>query len=415
MSTASSTSDPVARQAKVNAVILAAAGALNGSIAPITITLGGIVGVHLLAGDKSLATAPVAGMNIGLAIGALPAAALMRRVGRRLGLAAGAVVGIVGALIAAGGIGIHAFWVFVAGTAVLGIALAFVQQYRFAAADTGSEAFKAKAISWVLLGGVATAIIGPQTVIFAGDLLPVPYSGAFVGAAVLCAIGLVLLWGLGGEARFPLKADAAQGEGRPLGEIVRQPKFIIAVIAAIASFGLMILLMTAAPLAMVGHGHSQHDAALGIQWHVIAMFAPSFITGPLVARFGAGIVVAVGMVLLTSAALVGMAGVDLLNFWLGLILLGVGWNFGFIGATAMLTTTYLPAERGRVQGLNDFLVFGFVAVASLVSGTLLTASGWATVNAVVFPVVAISLIGLGWLALVSRKKDVAPVPRPPTS
>jgi MFS family permease len=339
----------------------------------------------------------------------------MRRVGRRLGLAAGAVVGIVGALIAAGGIGIHAFWVFVAGTAVLGIALAFVQQYRFAAADTGSEAFKAKAISWVLLGGVATAIIGPQTVIFAGDLLPVPYSGAFVGAAVLCAIGLVLLWGLGGEARFPLKADAAQGEGRPLGEIVRQPKFIIAVIAAIASFGLMILLMTAAPLAMVGHGHSQHDAALGIQWHVIAMFAPSFITGPLVARFGAGIVVAVGMVLLTSAALVGMAGVDLLNFWLGLILLGVGWNFGFIGATAMLTTTYLPAERGRVQGLNDFLVFGFVAVASLVSGTLLTASGWATVNAIVFPVVAISLIGLGWLALVSRKKDAAPVPRPPTS
>jgi hypothetical protein len=293
----------------------------------------------------------------------------------------------------------------VLGTALLGIALAFVQQYRFAAADTGSEAFKAKAISWVLLGGVATAIIGPQTVVFATDLLPVRYAGAFVGAAVLCAIGLAVLWGLGGEARLPLRVSGVHGEGRPLGEIARQPKFIVAVVAAIASFGLMSLLMTAAPLAMVGHGHTEHDAALGIQWHVIAMFAPSFITGPLIARFGPGIVVTVGMILLTSAALVGIAGLDLVNFWLGLIILGVGWNFGFIGATALLTQTYLPAERGRVQGLNDFLVFGFVAVASLASGSLLTASGWATVNAIVFPVVAISLIGLGWLALVSRKKS----------
>jgi MFS family permease len=166
---------------------------------------------------------------------------------------------------------------------------------------------------------------------------------------------------------------------------------------------------------MVGHGHSQHDAALGIQWHVLAMFAPSFITGSLIARFGAGTIIAVGMILLLSAGLVGIAGFDLMNFWVGLIVLGVGWNFGFIGATALLTTTYTPAERGRVQGLNDFLVFGFVAVASLASGSLLTASGWATVNAIVFPVVAISLIGLGWLALVSRKKDAAPVPRPPTS
>jgi MFS family permease len=405
MSVASATPDPVARQATVNAVILAVAGGLNGAIAPITITLGGIVGAHLLAGDKSLATAPVAGMNIGLALGALPAAALMRRVGRRLGLAAGALVSIVGALVAAGGISINAFWIFVLGTALLGIALAFVQQYRFAAADTGSEAFKAKAISWVLLGGVATAIIGPQTVVFATDLLPVRYAGAFVGAAVLCTIGLAVLWGLGGEARLPLRVSGVHGEGRPLGEIARQPKFIVAVVAAIASFGLMSLLMTAAPLAMVGHGHTEHDAALGIQWHVIAMFAPSFITGPLIARFGPGIVVTVGMILLTSAALVGIAGLDLVNFWLGLIILGVGWNFGFIGATALLTQTYLPAERGRVQGLNDFLVFGFVAVASLASGSLLTASGWATVNAIVFPVVAISLIGLGWLALVSRKKS----------
>jgi MFS family permease len=415
MSIASSTPDPAARQAKVNAVILAAASALNGSIAPITVTLGGIAGAYLLGPDKSLATAPVAGLNVGLALGALPAAALMRRVGRRLGLAAGAAVGIAGALIAAGGIGIHAFWVFVAGTLTLGVSLAFVQQYRFAAADTGSEAFRAKAISWVLLGGVATAIIGPQTVIFAGDLLPVPYAGAYVGAAVLCALGLAVLWGLGGEARFPPRADPVHGAGRPIGEIVRQPKFVVAVISAIASFGLMALLMTAAPLAMVGHGHSQHDAALGIQWHVLAMFAPSFITGSLIARFGAGTIIAVGMILLLSAGLVGIAGFDLMNFWVGLIVLGVGWNFGFIGATALLTTTYTPAERGRVQGLNDFLVFGFVAVASLASGSLLTASGWATVNAVVFPVVAISLIGLGWLALVSRKKDAAPVPRPPTS
>jgi len=415
MSIASSQPDSGTRQATVNAVILAAASALNGSIAPVTIILGGIVGAHLLGPDKSLATAPVAGMNIGLALGALPAAGLMRRVGRRYGLMAGALVGGAGALIAAGGIGIHAFWLFVAGTLSLGIALAFVQQYRFAAADTGSDAFKAKAISWVMLGGIATAIIGPQTVIFAGDILPVPYAGAFVGAAVLCAIGLAILSGLGGEARFPPKPDLAHGPGRPIGEIARQPRFIVAVISAIASFGLMSLLMTAAPLAMVGHGHSQHDAALGIQWHVIAMFAPSFVTGHLIARFGAGTIIAVGMVLLTAAGLVGIAGFELMNFWIGLIILGLGWNFGFIGATAMLTTTYFPAERGRVQGLNDLLVFGFVAVASLASGTLLTAAGWTIVNAVVFPVVAICLIGLGWLALANRKKQAAATPPRPTS
>jgi MFS family permease len=166
---------------------------------------------------------------------------------------------------------------------------------------------------------------------------------------------------------------------------------------------------------MVGHGHSQHDAALGIQWHVLAMFAPSFITGSLIARFGAGTIIAVGMVLLTAAGIVGIAGFELMNFWIGLVILGFGWNFGFIGATALLTTTYFPAERGRVQGLNDLLVFGFVAVASLASGTLLTASGWATVNAIVFPVVAISLVGLGWLALTSRKKEATQTPRPPTS
>ena len=413
MSVAASQPASDTRQATANAVILAIASALNGSVAPVAVILGGLAGAYLLGPDKSLATMPVAGMNIGLALGALPAAALMRWVGRRLGLVAGASVGVLGALVAAGGIGANLFWLFVAGTLSLGFALAFVQQYRFAAADTGSDAFKAKAISWVMIGGIATAVIGPQTVIFAGDLFyPVPFAGAFVGASALCAIGMLVLWGLGGEARFPPKVDQTEGTGRPLAVIVRQPRFIVAVISAIAAFGLMSLLMTAAPLAMVGHGHSQHDAALGIQWHAIAMFAPSFVTGHLIARFGAGTIIAIGMVLLTVSGIVGIAGPDLLNFWGALVILGLGWNFGFIGATAMLTTTYLPAERGRVQGLNDFLVFGAVALASLLSGTLLTAAGWTTVNAVVFPVVAVALIGLGWLALIHRRKRSVAVPRP---
>ncbi len=405
MSTAAPAENAVPQQVVTNAVILAVAYAIIGSYAPVIIVSAGLAGAYLLGPDKSLATLPVAGMSVGIALAAVSAAALMRRVGRRRGLIIGALIGVAGSLIAAAGIFGGAFWLLVVGTIAMGCSGSFVQQYRFAAADSGTEAFKAKAISWVLAGGVATAFIGPQIVIHFGNLFdPVPFAGGFVGAAVLCAIGAVVLLGLGGSARLPIKVDSSGAVGRPMGEIVRQPRFIISVACAIASFGLMALLMTAAPLAMVGCGLTADNAAVGIQWHVLAMFAPSFITGSLIARFGAERIVAIGLGLLAISAVIALAGLSLLHFWSSLIILGLGWNFGFIGATAMLTTTYKPVERTRVQGLNDFLVFGFVALASLLSGKLLSSAGWAWVNIVVFPIVIVAFLGLGWLALQSRPK-----------
>jgi MFS family permease len=388
---------PVAEEAAVrrNAFVLAAASAFGGSIAPIAISLGGLTGAYLLGPDKSLATLPVSGFTVGVAAGAIPAALLMRRVGRRFGFMIGSGIGVIGGIVAGWSVLQGTFAGFVIGLAIAGFSGAFVQQYRFAAADAGSPAMRAKAISWVLVGGVAAAILGPQTVIFTRDLLaPIPYAGSFIAIAPLALVGLAIVTFLGGEARAAPKFERKSG-GRPLAEIVRQPRFLVAVTCAIGSFSAMSLLMTAAPLAMVAHHHGQDNAALGIQWHVLAMFAPSFITGSLIARFGKDAVIAAGLALLAACALVALGGLALVNFWVALILLGIGWNFGFIGATAMLTETYRPEEQARVQGLNDFLVFGFVAIASLLSGQVFATVGWAPLNWMALPIIGICALALG--------------------
>ncbi len=381
-------------EARRNALVLSAASAIAGSVPPIAITLGGLAGLYLLGADKSLATLPVSGFNLGVAIGAIPAAMLMRAVGRRLGFMAGSIAGISGGVVAAIAVIQGAFAGLVAGFMLIGFAAAFAQQYRFAAADSGDTAFRARAISWVMIGGIAAAIIGPQTVILTRDLLaPIPFAGAFFAMSVLAAVSMVIVSFLSGPARVaPPKASG--GGGRPLSEIARQPRFLVAVICGIGSYGLMSLVMTAAPLAMVACGLGEDNAALGIQWHVLAMFGPSFFTGTLIARYGVDVIVSIGMALLVACGVVALAGIDLANFWIALILLGVGWNFGFIGATTMLTETYRPEERGKVQGLNDFLIFGSVAVASFSSGSLFTAAGWNVVNYVIFPVVAVCVAAL---------------------
>jgi MFS family permease len=240
-------------------------------------------------------------------------------------------------------------------------------------------------------------------VILTRDLLsPIPFAGAFFAMAVLAALGLVVISFLGGQARAAPPKASMHG-GRSLGEIARQPRFIVAVLCGMGSFSLMSLVMTAAPLAMVACGLGEDNAALGIQWHVLAMFLPSFFTGTLIARFGVDLIITIGMALLAACAIVGLSGIDLANFWIGLILLGLGWNFGFIGATAMLTETYRPEERGKVQGLNDFLVFGSVAASSFASGSVFTTAGWEWVNYIVFPVVAVCLIALGTAAILRRR------------
>lgn len=383
--------------ARRNALILAAGQALCGASAPIVISQGGFAGTYLLGEGAALATAPVTAYNVGVWVGAVPAAMLMARVGRRNGFVSGALFAAAGSLCAAWALVGGSFWLLIAALVAVGIGGSFTQQYRFAAADEGTEAFKPRAIAWVLAGGLFAAIIGPQIANWLGDALaPVLYAGAFLGGAAVLVVGAIVLSFLRFERPKTTAQTAAAAGGRPLAEIATQPRFMVAVLCAVASYALMSFIMTGAPLAMVACGHSAIDSTNGIQWHVMAMFGPSFFTGNLIARFGKERIVVAGMAILAVCAVTFLAGLSLANFWIGLILLGVGWNFGFIGATAMLTDCYRPEERARAQGLNDFLVFGSVAFASLMSGLTLNTLGWDWLNWVVFPVVALCLLALAW-------------------
>lgn len=384
--------------AKRNALVLACAQAFGGANPAIVVSLGGIVGSQLVT-DKTFATVPVSLMQLGIACGVIPAAMLMRRLGRRNGYLIGALTGVIASSIAAAGTGSRIFWLFCLGTFMCGLYGAFVQSYRFAAADTASESFKPRAISWVMIGGLAAGVIGPQSVYWTRDLTPdAPFAASFMaqGLLALLAIGVVMM------LRAPPVAAVRSSGGRPLSQIMRQPKFIASVTAALVSYGLMSFVMTAAPLAMVGCGHSIGDAALGIQWHVLAMFGPSFFTGRLIARFGKEKVTAAGLLLLACAAVVGLSGLSVAHFWIALVLLGIGWNFGFIGATALVTDCYRPEERVKVQAANDFLVFGSVAIASFSAGGLLNTGGWESVNWLVFPPVAVALVLVAWQATQKR-------------
>jgi len=392
------------REARRTALILAASQAIIGSAAPIAISMGALAGQYLLGADKSLATAPITGFNIGVALGALPAAAIIRRLGQRGGFMTGTVVTALGGLIATLALFHGSFWLFAFALLVIGIGGAFVQQFRFAAADNAPPQFKARAISFVLAGGIITAILGPQIVIFTRELLaPVMFAGSFAAIPVLAAVGAIILSFL----RIPVRAtghtEAASSDARPLSEIVTRPRFVAALFCAVGSYALMSFVMTGAPLAMVGCGLSEDDATLGISWHVMAMFAPSFFTGSLIHRFGAERIVAIGLVLLIGCAAVALSGLALWQFWTSLILLGLGWNFGFIGATAMVAASYRPSEKGKVQGFHDFVLFGSVACASLLSGMVYNAWGWEMLNWMIFPVTVLCFVALGAIKLTSPR------------
>ena len=390
------------RIARRNAAILAAAQALGGATASIVIATGSLTAASLLPEAPGLATLPISCMILGTAIGTLPAGAVMKRVGRRTGFLGGSVLGFLASLLAAWAILIGSFWLFTLACALAGTVTAFVQQFRFAAADTASDAFRPKAISWVMAGGVFSGIIGPQTVIFTKDLFaPVLFAGTYAAlGGLFLLMGVILTFLKVPPVREKTVADA---QARPLGVILRQPSFIVAAVCGICSYALMSLVMTATPLAMIGCGLSETDAALAIQWHVLAMFGPSFFTGTLIARFGERTIVLTGLALLCGCSVIALMGLEVAHFWSALILLGVGWNFGFVGATSMLTRCYRPAERATVQSFNDFLVFGFVALASFSSGALLHSFGWATVNLLVFPLVLVCVILMFVLARGTRE------------
>lgn len=380
-------------KARRNAVILAIAQALYGAVTTAVVVTAGLVGSQL-APDASLATLPMSMMIIGTALTTFPISLLMRRIGRRTGFIACALAGAAGSLIGLVAIFIQSFMLFLAGCLLVGVYQASASYYRFAAADTASPAFRPKVISWVMTGGVIAALIGTMTVMATVDLFaPITFAGTWAAMAVISLVAAVLLIPLD----IPNISQADAPTGRPLGVIARQPRYIVAALTAMLSYGIMVLVMTATPVAMLGCGFSVQDSSWVIQWHALAMFVPSFFTGNLISRFGAEKISAIGMLLLVGAAVSGLMGIRFENFAIGLILLGLGWNFGFIGGTSLLTVTYEAAERNKAQGLNDFLVFGTTALASLSAGKLLASYGWDAVNYAVFPMVVLALVMIAWL------------------
>ena len=395
------------REARRTAIILASAQAIVGSAAPIAISLGGLAGLYLLGTDKSLATAPITGFNVGVALGALPAAALIKAVGQKNGFQLGTVITALGGLVATFALFQASFWLFAIGLLIIGLGGAFVQQFRFAAADDAPPEFKARAISFVLAGGIITAILGPQIVIHTRELLaPVMFAGSFATILILAAVGAVVLSFLRVGTHAASAAGASDVPARSLPEIVSQPRFIVGLGCAVGAYALMSFVMTGAPLAMVGCGFSPDDATLGISWHVMAMFGPSFFTGRLIHRFGVERIMAFGLILLIACGVVALSGIALWQFWSSLILLGLGWNFGFIGATAMVAGTYRPSEKGKVQGFHDFVLFGSVAFASLMSGAVYNAWGWEMLNWIIFPVTALCLLSLVVLKTTAVRQPV---------
>jgi MFS family permease len=381
-------------KARRNAVILAIAQAIYGAVTTAVVVTAGLVGSQL-SPDPAWATMPMSMMIIGTATTTFPISLLMKRVGRRAGFVACALGGMVGGLIGAYAIFQRNFALFLLGAFLIGIYQASASYYRFAAADLASAAFRPKAISWVMTGGIIAALFGTLMVMTTVDLFaPVTFAGTWAAMAVLSLLGAALLTAVD----IPHKAEISLPSGRPLAVIARQPRYVVAALTAMLSYGIMVLVMTATPVAMLGCGFSVQDSSWVIQWHALAMYVPSFFTGNLIARYGAERVSVAGMVLLVAAAVSGLMGIHFENFAIGLILLGLGWNFGFLGGTTLLTTTYESAERNKAQGLNDFLVFGTTALASLGAGKLLAWYDWNAVNYAVFPMVALGLVMIAWLA-----------------
>jgi MFS family permease len=388
------------RLARRNAVVLAVAQALAGGNNTVIVATAGILGLTL-APDPSLATLPISAMMFGLWFSTVPMGLMARTFGRRPALQIGTAVGALAGLICSAAVILGSFPLLLVGTFCCGFYAAAHMSYRFASTDTATDAYKPIAISYVLAGGVLAGVIGPMTVIFTKDLWqPYLFAATFIAQAVMAVMaGMVLT-----RLRMPPPMTRAEiARGRPLGEIVRNAKFLVAVFIGVSSYTLMNLVMTSAPLAMVGCGHSVTDATLGIQWHVLGMYAPSFFTGKLIVRYGVNRIVALGLAMLLISAAVGIAGLTVMHFWVSLTLLGVGWNFAFIGATTIVAQSHRPEERTKVQAFNDFLIFGTMAIGSLLSGMILALFGWIAVNAAMFPPILAGALLLIWLARRERR------------
>jgi MFS family permease len=336
---------------------------------------------------------------VGGAAATVPASHYMKRVGRQPGLMRGAAIGIAGALLCAAAVWQSSFWLLCFGALVYGAFNAFGQYYRFAAADVAPPEFRATAVSLVLAGGLVGGIVGPTASRLTVDLVAPRFTGAYLALIAFVLVTIAVL----ARVRIPdLSAAEQAATGRPLGEIARQPKFVVAVLSAALGYGVMNFLMTSTPLAMRACGHPYGDAAFVISSHVVAMFAPSFFTGALIRRFRAIPVRLAGAALNVGAIAVALAGVEVGHFWASLVLLGAGWNFLYIGGTTLLTETYRPEERAKAQGANDQAIFIMMTLSSFTSGLTVTTGGWQRVNLVALPLVAVVAIAIAWYAIRNR-------------
>lgn len=393
--------DPDARTRRTVWVLIAAQG-IAGAQLPMAFTVAGLAG-QALAPNPCLATLPITAMVLGSMTAANPLSALMTRRGRVAGFTAGVAAGALGAVLAAYGLSVGSFVLFVLGSLLLGVYMSAQGFYRFAVADTATDAYRPRAISLVMAGGLLSAVVGPQLVKVTHDATAAPFMATYAAMIGLNVVGALLFQLL--DLPKPAAPQPGDLRGRSRRELLADPTILVAVICATVSYALMNLVMTSSPLAVVGCGFTKENAADVVTAHVLAMYAPAFFTGAIIARIGVQRVVAMGLAILAMAGGIALAGVELANFFGALILLGIGWNFGFIGATAMLTAAHTPAERGRMQGLNDAIVFGGVTLASLSSGGLMNCAGsdvvagWDAVNLAMLPFLTLAGGALIWLWL----------------
>ncbi|WP_374625389.1 MFS transporter [Devosia sp.] len=385
-----------------NIALLSASQAIVGSNQAILMSVAALTGAGMID-DKSYATLPVTMMIVGTALATGPAAWLIHSWGRREAFIFGVAIVIPAALLAGFAAWLGLFWLFCFALAIIGATSAFANQYRFAAADSVPAAMKSTAISWVLFGGVLSGFIGPQLSALSKDLIPGhTFTATYV---VMALLGVVAIGVLSQTRLAPTVRDAAERKaGRPLPVLLRTPEIVVPMIASAVSYALMVLVMVAAPLAMVFVcGHTTEAAAFAIQWHIVAMYAPSFITGTVIKRIGAEVTAAIGLLLIIISAGINLHGITTIHFDISMVLLGIGWNFGFIASTSMLSEAYRPEEAARVQGLNEQVVFGVMAIASIGSGLLLQTIGWQSINILAIPVATVGILALGF-SMTRRKQ-----------
>ena len=397
MTDATVSTTPNDAQAKRAVLILIWAQSILGAQMPAHFLLGGLVGKSLAA-DPAYATLPISMTVMGSMLTAPVMSSIMGYWGRRTGFVIGVCFGTLSAMLATYAISVKSFELFCAASMMLGVYMSAHGFYRFAATDVASEEFRPKAISWVMAGGLIAAVLGPQLASgFEDWLAPIPFAGAYQALIFLNLIGIVPLLFL--NIPRPPRRSEGGAKGRPWREILSDRTVVVAMLCAMISYALMNLVMTSTPLAMQACGFSIDDAGHIVSLHVLLMFAPSFFTGNLIQRFGAPKIIAAGLLALALCCAVAVAGITFLHFGIALGLLGIGWNFGFIGATALLAGAHRPEERARVQGLNDFLVFGLVTLASFASGALMADIGWAAVNIAMLPAIGVAALALAWLLL----------------